>query len=63
MGCIDSSCKLEGLVVEVKIVLKFGSEEDGSQGHLMDIEVVESELVHFHVIPVDIDDGDDEALC
>ena len=28
----------------------------------MDIEIVESELAHFHVVSINIDDGNDEAL-
>lgn len=29
----------------------------------MNIEIVESEISHLHIITIDVDDSDDETLC
>ena len=62
MGSVNSSRELKGLVVVVKIILELRREKYSCEYHFMDIEIVESELTHFHVVAVNIDDGDDEAL-
>ena len=62
MGSVDPSCELERLVIIVEIVLELSCEQDCSQHHLVCIEIIESELTHLHVVAVDIDDSDDEAL-
>ena len=63
MGDVDSASKLEGLVVVVEVVLEFGGEEEGGEHGFVDVEIIEAEVFHGHVVAVDEDDGDDEALC
>ena len=63
MGSVDSSRELKGFVVVVKIILELRREKYSCEYHFMDIEIVESELAHFHVVAVNINDGNDEALC
>jgi hypothetical protein len=63
MGSIDPSSELVGLVVIVKVVLELGSQQDWHQEHLVDVEVVESEVLEAHVVPVYVDDGYDQAFC
>jgi len=62
MSSIDSSCELEGLVIIVKIILKFSGEQDGGQYYFVNIEVIESKLAHFKIVPIDVDDSDNEAF-
>lgn len=59
---VDSPCELVGLIVVVEIILELGGQEEGDQDHLVDVEVVESKVLELEVVPVDVDDGDDEAL-
>ena len=63
MGDVDSASKLKGLVVVVEVVLEFGGEEEGGEHGFVDVEIIEAEVFHGHVVAVDEDDGDDEALC
>ena len=63
MGDVDSASKLKGLVVVVEVVLEFGGEEEGGEHGFVDVEIIEAEVLHGHVVAVDEDDGDDEALC
>lgn len=62
MQGVDSSCELEGLVVVVKVVLELRGEEDCGEEHLVSIEAVKAELGLSHVVAIDVDDGDDQAL-
>ena len=63
VDCVDSSRKLICFVIVVKIVLKFGSQKDSYQHHFVNIKVIESEILELHVVTIDIDDRDYEALC
>ena len=62
MDCIHAPCKLESFIIVVEIVLEFSGQQDCSQQHLVAIEFVESEVLLEHVVAVDVDNGDDEAL-
>lgn len=62
MQRIDSSCELKGLVIVVKVILELGGEEYGSEYHLVGVEAIEAELGLPHVVAIDVDDRDDEAL-
>lgn len=55
--------ELEGFVIVVEVVLELGSEQHGRQHHLVCIEIVQTEVFHCHVVPVDVDDCDHQALC
>ena len=59
---VHSSCELKRLVVVVKVVLELGGEEDCGEEHLVGVEAVEAEFGLPHVVAVDVDDGDDQAL-
>ncbi len=63
MGHIDSSREFEGLVVVVEVILEFSGEQDCCEHGFVDIEIIETEVFHGHVVAVYEDDGDDEALC
>ena len=62
MEGVDAACELKGLVVVVKVVLELGCEEDCGEEHLVGVEAVEAELGLAHVVAIDVDDGDDQAL-
>lgn len=62
VNCVDSSSKLVCFVIVVEIVLKFGSQKDSYQHHFINIEVIESEVLELHVVSIDINDRDDQAL-
>lgn len=59
---VDSARELKGLVVVVKVVLELGGEEDCGEEHLVGVMAVEAELGLPHVVAIDVDDGDDQAL-
>lgn len=62
MQGVDPSCELERLVVVVKVVLELCGEEDCGKEHLVGIEAIEAEIGLPHVVAINVDDGDDEAL-
>lgn len=53
---VDSSSKLVCFIVIVKIILKFGGQEDRHEHHFVHIKIVESEVLQLHVVSIDIDD-------
>lgn len=59
MRSVDSSRELESLVIIVKIILELGCEKYSCEYYFVNIEIVESELAHLHVVSIDVDDGDD----
>jgi len=63
MQSIDSSCELECFVVVVEIVLELGCQQYCSEQHLVRVEIVKTEVLHRHVVSVDEDDRNHQALC
>lgn len=59
---IDSPRKLERLVIIVEVVLELSRDQYGRERDFMHVEIVETEGGLPHIIPVDVDDGDDEAF-
>lgn len=62
MQRIHSSCELKRLVIIVKVILELGGQQDGGEQHFVGVESIEAEVWLPHVIAIDVDDGDDEAL-
>lgn len=59
---VDSTCELEGLVVVIEVILEFGRQQYSCEDHLVDVEVVQTEVRHLHVVTVDVDNCDHQAL-
>lgn len=54
---IDPSSELEGLVIIVEVILELGGKQNCSQHHFVCIEVVQAEVLHRHVVSVDVNNG------
>lgn len=52
MQGIDSSCKLKGLIVVVKVILELGSEEYSSEEHLVGVETIETKVRLTHIVSI-----------
>lgn len=76
MQRIHPSSELEGLIVIVEVVLELSRQEDCRQDHFVRVQTIETEVRLTHIVsissqqylriekevPVDVDDGDDQAL-
>ncbi len=62
MGDVDSSRELKGLIVVVKVILEFGSQQNRSEHCFVYIQIVQAEIFHDQVVAINVDYCDDEAL-